>query len=147
MTKSRVDCRKCTLRCKCKYSPLEGRLSFKAHPDRSCKARSALNNRSATRRSINAAATLNISGPPIAHYAASHLGKKKQLLNHISLWKSIARQYTDLGTPLTKVGILKHLPGMLTIYEKVLVDEIIFIEAGLKAKDDSVANSDTESEF
>jgi hypothetical protein len=56
------------------------------------------------------------------------LKKKKKLLSHLSVWKSVARQYVNAGTPLTKPGMLKHLPDMLTIYEKVLADEISVVE-------------------
>jgi hypothetical protein len=56
------------------------------------------------------------------------LNKKKKLLSHLSVWKSVARQYVDAGTPIIKPGMLRHLPDMLTIYEKVLADEISVVE-------------------
>lgn len=56
------------------------------------------------------------------------LKKKKTLLSHLSVWKSVARQYVDAGTPITKPGMLKHLPDMLGIYEKVVADEISVVE-------------------
>jgi hypothetical protein len=56
------------------------------------------------------------------------LKNKKALLSHLSVWRSVARQYVDAGTPMTKPGMLKHLPDMLGIYEKVVADEISVVE-------------------
>lgn len=68
------------------------------------------------------------SVPLITNCQFEKLKKKKKLLSHLSVWKSVARQYVNAGTPITKPGMLKHLPDMLTIYEKVLADEISVVE-------------------